>query len=127
MYSCFRCSVTFDSRVFKKSNRIKCPATSWLRKDHTGEKSCSSFVKYFALQGTFHTGTTKGSKREVANVLSISDESEFPFPGSAGSGLHTLPNAPSILPGSLLGYVYNWTEGRNIKSPIELLTPYLGA
>lgn len=126
MYSCFRCSVTFDSRVFKKSNRIKCPPMRWLCKDHTGETSCSSFVKYFALRGTFHAGTTKGGKREVGECA-ISDESEFPFPGSAGSGLHTLPNAPSILPGSLLGYVYTWTEGRNIKSPIELLTPYLGA
>lgn len=33
---------------------------------------------------------------------------------------------PSIFPGSLLWYIYVWTEGRNIKSLIQLLTTCLG-
>ena len=69
--------------------------------DHIGEKSCS-FVKYFALKGTFHMVQQKKANVREANVLSISDDSDFSFPGSAKFGLHTLLNASSILSGSLL-------------------------
>ena len=43
----------------------------------------------------------KANVRE-ANVLSISDDSDFPFPGSAKFGLRTLLNASSVLSGSVL-------------------------
>ena len=43
----------------------------------------------------------KANVRE-ANVLSISGDSDFPFPGSAKFGLRTLLNASSVLSGSLL-------------------------
>lgn len=125
IYSCFGCSLVFDSTVFKKSNRIECPPMIGYQRLSWGE--IVHFVcKLLCFKRHFSCWYEKSKPmwgRQVGFLFLMG--LIILFLNSAGYGLPILLNAPSILPRKLLSLFMPGHRVRNIKSHIQLPTACL--